>query len=232
MQAESTLNQTVIFVGTASSTVSVVGSMAASGIFLTAQYPGSQIFHTYHLQDPKPVFDSTDSDAVSNLLEEYDPELEKERRGTWQTFFSSSSANRSQAAHSMRDVLRRLISKHASNDVVKLANWWTLAEDTKDGVSLKQRLRLLAYGPTADATQEELNFMATKVAEFEESYTLLNKTVHGSKQAERAVEEWMKSIEQLILLILRRRQLNITVSDALDEIGMSDTAKVELKPCK
>jgi len=211
MNAESTLNQTVTYVGTAVSTVSVVGSMAVSGVnLLTEKYPGSQIFCTYHLQDPKIVFDSTDSDAVSKLLEEYDPELEKERRGAWDTFFSNSSANHSQAAHSMRDVLRKLIRKHASNNAVKAASWWTWAESTEDGVSRKQRLRLLAYGATAEVSENELDFMTAKIEEFEESYDFLNKTAHGSKQTEVAIEGWMKSIEHLLLLILRRRKLSIT----------------------
>jgi len=207
-QAGSTLHQTINLIGTSVSTISVVGNMAVSGInWLSAQYPESQIFVTYQLQDPKPFFDSTDSEAVSKLLGEYDPELESERRGAWDAFYSSSNAKRSQSSHSMRDVLRKFISKHASNDAVKQAAWWTIAGDAKDGVSLKQRLRLLAYGPTADASQSELDFMVGQLEEFERSYELLNKAAHGSKQAETSIEASMKAAEQLLILILRRRVL-------------------------
>lgn len=100
----------------------------------------------------------------------------------------------------MRDLVRKVISKHASNEKVKLAAWWSKAPSTKDGVSLRQRLRLLAYGPTAEANETEL-------ALIEHSYELLNKTAHGSKQPENAIEASMKSAEQLLLLILRRRVL-------------------------
>jgi len=220
VQADNALNQTSYLIGTTVSTISMVGHAAISGVnLLSAQYPESRIFVTYQLQDPKPFFDRTDSEALSRLLAEYDSELEAERRGAWDAFYSSSNAKSSQSSHSMRDVLRKFINEHAPNDAVKKATWWTKADNTKDGVSLKQRLRLLAYGPTADASQPELDLMVAEIKEFERSYKLLSKTAHGSKEAETAIEASMKAAEQLILLILRRRALQVNVSE---DVAVSD----------
>lgn len=208
MQAGHDLNRSFNFIGTAVSNVTSVGTSAISELYwISEQHPESRIFQSYQLQDPKPFVESTDDEILSKLLAEYDPELEHERQGAWQAFYSSSDAKDSQSSHSMRDVVRKFINKHASNDDVKKAKWWTEVEGTKDGVSVRQRLRLLAYGPTGEASEAELDLMEQQLEKFERSYKLLNKAAHGSKQAAAAIEASMKSAEQLILLVLKRHAL-------------------------
>jgi hypothetical protein len=112
-----------------------------------------------------------------------------------------------QASHSLRDVLRSLISKWASNDQVKKAIWWKPAPNTRDGVSPRQRIQLLLYGPsTLPQNPIELSLIESEVSKFTDDNTFLNSIAHGgSSNSTSAVEFAMKSIDNLILLILRTR---------------------------
>jgi len=207
-QAKRELDQSANYAMTAVSTVTSVGySMISAVHWMDQQYPESGLFRTYRLQDPKVFRESTTSDILGRLLSEYDPDLERDRKGAWQAFHSGFDAKDSQSAHSMRDIIRKFILKHASNEIVKTAAWWTEAKDTDDGVSTRQRLRFLAYGPTAEANETELDFIQQQLDEFFRSYYLLSKAAHGSEQATAAIEASMKSAEHLLLLILNRRAL-------------------------
>jgi hypothetical protein len=55
---------------------------------------------------------------IEPLLNAIDPNLEKKRKGAWQTYQSNSDDCLSQAMHSMREVLRQLLDKLAPEDQI------------------------------------------------------------------------------------------------------------------
>lgn len=208
--AESILSEVTLTVSTSASTISTAGIAAISGeIKLELNYPKVDFRNIYDLQDPQIFLDNIGKKEIADMLASYDPDLEEKRKGAWQTFYSASSDRLSQAANTMRDLIRLFISKYASNDDVKKASWWENDPNTKDGVSLKQRIRFLINEGKSNADFEELKFIEGQVNRFENDFKSLNSIAHGSKRKETAVEASMKSIEQLLLLILQQR----TISD-------------------
>lgn len=190
---------------TALSTVSTLGTIAVSGVMLIGlDYPQTNFFETHGLENPTSFLNLVEDEDLSRLLGEYDSDLETQRRGAWNAFYSASETKLSQAAHTMRDLLRLLISRHASNAEVKKASWWTETAGSKDGVSLTQRLRYLLYGKKETQDPDTVAFIESQVSKFKEDSNLLQAAAHGSKKSEAAVEASMKSVEQLVLLILRR----------------------------
>jgi BioD-like phosphotransacetylase family protein len=88
----------------------------------------ARIFEEFDLADLTILHDAEDSNELSLLLTREDPGLEKARLGAWETLASDSSDALSQAAHSMREVLRKLIAKYASNEKVMS---WTVPGSTQ-----------------------------------------------------------------------------------------------------
>lgn len=201
------INQSLIGFDSTSASMATVGLEAITGIsILEDKNPTIDFKKTYNLQEPKQFLEKLDSKAVADELSSYDADLEAMRQGAWKTFNSTSEARLSQAAHTMRDLLRLFITKYASNDDVKKAPWWEYDKKTKDGVSLKHRIRYLIYGNSTNYKPNNISFIEDQVKRFEEDYKLLSKVAHGKKSSDIAVESSMKSIEQLILLILQRRK--------------------------
>jgi len=163
------------------------------------------IYVTYNLEKP-------DIDEHTYLQKELDQELDlidsnlsKRRKGAWQTFYSISADKKAQAAHTMRDILSNLISIWASNDVVKTAEWWVPVKDTKDGVSLRQRLQFLLYGPGKIADTTMLDSVEHEISIIYQSDELLKKVAHGSQKDINLVESTMKLIESIMLKIIKFR---------------------------
>jgi hypothetical protein len=81
------------------------------------------------------------------------------------------------------------------------------APNTRDGVSTRQRIQLLLYDPSAlPQNPSELSLIESEVSKFTDDNTFLNAVAHGgSSNSTSAVEYSMKSIDNLLLLILRTR---------------------------
>lgn len=165
------------------------------------------IHERYNLKDFSIVRGSDDAAELGELLAQVDSRLDKRRLGAWQTLVSGSADSLPQAAHSMRDVLSALISKYASNDNLKVCRRWAPAPDTKDGVSLAQRLRLLLYGASGGPTSDEVAVVEAEIERFDRAYAYLKQVAHGSGGAtKQLVEVQMRTLERLMLILLNRRR--------------------------
>lgn len=164
---------------------------------------------TYHVTEPPPPIPfSNIQEELERLLNEIDLALNERRKGAWYAFQSGSPDKRGQAAHSMRDILSALISKWASNEDVKKAEWWECEENTRDGVSLRQRLRFLLFGPyNIDGSDSDLEIIEETVSKYFDEDKFLKKVAHGSKEGtDDLIESIMYSIESALLNIIKMRK--------------------------
>jgi len=190
------------------STNSISSSIASAiGIAEVTNPRLINIYEKFNLQDFTAIRDPEYLHELSGLLDQEDPALEKARRGAWETLESGSAAALSQAAHSMREVLTKLISKYASNDDVKRCPWWARAPDAKDGVSLAQRLRCLIYGASnRDPSSGEVEILDREIKRYDRAYDCLKGVAHLRSGADRRlVETEMRTLERLIFTVLKRR---------------------------
>lgn len=170
--------------------------------------PNMDIVRKYNIQKPKFIGVKEVEKELDGCLNKINPNLVKRRKGAWTTFYSVSSDKKAQAAHSLRDILSWIISQYAPNNEVKKAEWWEYQENTKDGVSLKQRLRFLLYGPKKSADEKELDIINSIVEECYKNYDKLKSIAHGSKKYDELIENIMHSMENTILMICRALSKN------------------------
>jgi hypothetical protein len=85
--------------------------------------------------------------------------------------------------------------------------WWKPAHDTKEGVSLRQRLRCLVYGAQPDVpTPDDAQLIEIGIRRFDRANDYLVRVAHGSGDADRRlVKTEMRTLERHILLVLKRR---------------------------
>ena len=107
----------------------------------------------------------------------------------------------------MREVFAKIISQFASNENVKKADWWEKVPKTKDGVSLRQRIRYLLFGPKEKIVNDaEIKVIETNVNNCFNVDRFLKEIAHGSEKATQAlVESKLKSMEGTILHILKSK---------------------------
>ena len=147
-------------------------------------------------------------DELDNELNEIDKSLSKRRKGAWDTLYSSSDDKLAQAAHTMRDIFSNIISLFASNEAVKNSDWWEEALNTKEGVSLRQRIRYLLFGPKENIVNDsEIRVIEINVNNCFNDDRFLKEIAHGSKKAtQELVESKLLSMESTILQILKTRK--------------------------
>lgn len=215
IQLSSELSRRVAEIDKLTLDVSSTGTTTASALlttisgveFIQEQTPETDIYEKYRIHKPPSVMHNEIQSELDKYLNEIDPQLVQRRQGCWITLRSISSDKMAQAAHTARDILAKLISKWAPNDEVKKAEWWEPVEDTKDGVSLRQRFRYLIYGPKDTVKDEtELNIICTNVDKCFKDDQLLKKIAHGgTKRSIEAVESVIKEIEGIMLQIIKSR---------------------------
>jgi Predicted pPIWI-associating nuclease len=178
-----------------------------SGVYQIQGRESKNIIEVHRLQKPTDPIAPDNEKELNERLARIDTDLLNRRRGAWDAFYSVSADRLSQAAHSLRDVLRSLISRWVSNDQVKKALWWKPVPNTRDGVSTRQRIQLLLYGSSAlPQNPVELSLIESEVSKFTDDNTFLNSIAHGGSSSSTSAGEFaMKSIDNLILLILRTR---------------------------
>jgi len=129
------------------------------------------------------------------------------REGAWQVLNSEIKTKSMLASHSIREILSKIISEGANNDKVMKAKWWKFDEVSKGGVSLRQRLRYLIFGPFVDSQDQKiLETINSEVNKAFEADDKLIKIAHGSSSNE--VEDAVYIIERVLLNIFRFRKLN------------------------
>jgi Predicted pPIWI-associating nuclease len=141
-------------------------------------------------------------------LTKFDRDLPRRRHGAWETYYSVSDDAVAQAAHSMRDILARIISSQASNDKIGTCSWYKARQeqelDTKPNI--KDRIRFLLYGSSEQGLDRaELEGVWTAVSQCVNDDATLKQVAHGSGRFSREEAKLsMDKIEELLFLILKR----------------------------
>ena len=200
--------------------VAMVNNSASSGYLAVStlcsgiesfhdEYPQRNVYFEKAIDKPKLFYYRESVQDLDEKLEKINSDWPKRRKGAWDAFNSVSSDKLAQASHTMRDILSKLISKWASNDDVKRSGWWANADNTESGVSLKQRIRYLLYGPTDIINTQELENIYSQIDYCYEQDKLLKKVAHGSSRFRDRVEAAMKAIEMAMLSIINERQTHL-----------------------
>ncbi|MCK4357944.1 MAG: hypothetical protein KAW92_04250 [Candidatus Cloacimonetes bacterium] len=183
--------------------------LAESGInHLEIENPNINIHEKYNIQTPNILEYSRIENEIDSYLFKIDPKLPERRKGAWTTINSTSLDKKAQAAHTMRDILSTIISKLASNAEVKKTEWWKPTPDKKSGVSLKQRIRFLLFGPKNEIENaDELENIENKVNKCFKEDSYLKSLAHGSKKGTvELIESIMHSMESTMLQIFKSKE--------------------------
>lgn len=132
------------------------------------------------------------------------PDLVQVRKGAWDTYYSATEVNLMNASHSMREVMRHIISQIATNEEVKKASWWEKPKGTDKEVTNAQRLRYLIFG-SVDDKPIEMVILAVKTSM--DAYSRLQSIAHGSAGYREEVKTCLQQTEYALLTILRFRKL-------------------------
>jgi hypothetical protein len=147
------------------------------------------------------------SGQLSVLLNEIDPDLELKRRGAWQTFRGESNDRISQAAHSMREVIRLLLDCLAPEEKILHAPWYQKPR-VKPDVTRKMKVRFAIGGASSEISDSTVDFVDSLANAADEAYYKLSAEAHTSGKGYKQAEAFLKAGEAVILLILTNRFQN------------------------
>jgi len=167
---------------------------------------GKNVFDDYKISEPKFTFNEEIQNKLDDYFKKYFPENIERRKGAWTTYHSVSEDKLAQAAHSMRDILAKIISDWASNEKVESEEWWQKIKNDYEKINLKHRLRLLLYGSKDPVENEELEIMESKVKEYLDEDKFLKGVAHGSINFKKSIEYAMRSIETCMLNIFEVKE--------------------------
>ncbi len=148
----------------------------------------------------------TSTALVQNFLESIDPQLELKRLGAWEALESNNSDGPSQAAHSMREVLRQLLDKLAPINEVLRAPWYRrpIADTT---VTRAMRVRYALSGKASETSESTLRLIETLSATVDSAYAKLSAESHSDKLVKRSeVRSCLVACEAIIGLIQSQRR--------------------------
>jgi len=157
---------------------------------------------------PKGLARSFEDIELDTYLEKFDPQLRRRRAGAWQVFHSCSDDSVAQASHTMRDILRIVIAKEASNEKIEICPWYKKrkAIDPDAKPVMRDRIRFLLYDASDEALDEvELERMERAIRLYVDDDGALKQVAHGSKSfSQQEAKLSMQNIEELLFLTLRR----------------------------
>jgi hypothetical protein len=142
---------------------------------------------------------------VQVFLESIDPELEVKRAGAWEAIESNRPDARTQASHSMREVLRLLLDRLAPTEEVIRAPWY---KKPKNGAPVTRAIRIrYALAGMSDVTSESTLSLVTDLAAAVDSmYAKLSAESHSDKQVTAtATRMYLSACEAVIGLIASQR---------------------------
>jgi len=144
---------------------------------------------------------------LDQRLNELDPSntLVNGRKGAWQNFYSGFFLNLKSACNLMRDILTYLLDHIAENDLVKQADWWCFAKDTKDGVSKRQKIRYLIYEKSDADIDSDLTIIENNVDQCKKIHDELCAVAHNKPGYEDSVKNYLRAMEDILLHILEYR---------------------------
>jgi len=195
--------------------------IAASGVIVTATTatitPSMLFAHisNWNSENPhnlidiqRPDFnrDSIERD-LDQRLDELDPNnnLVKWRKGSWQSFYSGFFDGLKNACHSMRNILTHLLDNLAENDLVKQADWWICDENTRDGVSKRQKIRYLICEESDANIDSDLTIIENNVDQCKKIHDELCAVAHNKTGYEDSVKSYLRAMEDILLNILEYR---------------------------
>jgi len=148
--------------------------------------------------------------ASSLLALDTSGKLVKRRSGAWDAFHSSSVDGLSQACHSMREVLTVLLDRHAPNNKVIEAAWWSSNKQAKDGVTKRHKIAYLIFGK--DVSSIDSNLLDQIQQDIDSCKALHDKlcaVAHLKEERKEAVKGYLNSMEALLVRILEHKKVLI-----------------------
>jgi len=142
---------------------------------------------------------------VQSFLESIDPELEIKRAGAWQVIESNMPDARTQASHSMREVLRQLLDKLAPTEKVLKAPWYK-KPTSGASVTRAMRIRYALAGISEVTSESTLSLVTDLTAAVDSMYAKLSAESHSDKKVTvTATRMYLSACEAVIGLIASQR---------------------------
>lgn len=166
------------------------------------------------LEIPLNQFEPNKSKELDDYLKAFSDEypgigdLVKMRKGAWDALSSVVENNLMGASHLMREIIRKVISKFATNEEVKKAEWWIKPKETKNEVVVKQRFRFLIFGTSIEDGEAKVEMVDETVNKCFEAYQRLQDIAHGSTGLKEEVVRCFYITEQTLLTIFRFKELS------------------------
>ncbi len=139
---------------------------------------------------------------LKELLMKLDPELERKRLGAWQALETATVDRHSQAANSMREVLRQFLQKLSPDYHVVQAPWYS---KPKQGslVTRAMRVRYALAGTSVSVSESALKQINALSAAADATYAKLSDQAHkdraGKDETTRAYLTACESVMELIV---------------------------------
>ena len=159
----------------------------------------------YHI--PRAVEES-EKETIEVLLGNLEPELERKRQGSWQTFQGKSQDRLSQAMSSMREVLRQLLDILAPEEDIPKAPWYSKPRQGGNAITRKMRVRYALAGNSPNVSQSTLKLIESLASSVDETYHVLSAESHRLDESlDAQVEAHLKLSEAVILTLLVNRNV-------------------------
>lgn len=144
--------------------------------------------------------------SLRAFLTKLDPQLERRRSGAWQTLQSATDDRHSQAATSMREVLRELLEKLAPDKDVMRAPWY---DKPKEGtpVTRAMRVRYALTGISNSLSGSRLRQVNALADAADATYARLSSEIHkGVASQDKAARAYLTACESVMELIVAERE--------------------------
>ena len=152
--------------------------------------------------------DDARKETIGVLLSSLEPELERKRKGAWQTFRGESQDKLSQAMSSMREVLRQLLDLLAPENDILRTPWYSKPLKGSTAVTRKMRIRFALARTDLNVSQSTLELIDSLAETVDKAYYKLSAETHRQSEAiNTQVEAYLKSSEAVILLLLANRNV-------------------------
>ena len=150
--------------------------------------------------------DDARKETIGVLLSSLEPELERKRKGAWQTFRGESQDKLSQAMSSMREVLRQLLDLLAPENDILRTPWYSKPLKGSTAVTRKMRIRFALARTDLKVSHSTLELIDSLSEVVEKTYHKLSAETHRQSEAINSqVEAYLLASEAVILLLLVNR---------------------------
>jgi len=142
---------------------------------------------------------------LKEFLTKLDPELERKRLGAWQVLESGMADRHSQAANSMREILRQFLQKLSPDYHVVQAPWYYKPKQGSP-VTRPMRVRYALGGTSVSVSESTLKQVNTLAAAADATYARLSEQAHKRKAGQdNTTRAYLTACESLMELIVVNR---------------------------